>query len=105
MKQHGNKDFVFEGCDWTELAEYFGVDSSDEESIKVIDEKLIEIVSDIHGMSLKAHPDVTKIREFVTEIERRDSTYKKPIWKGLLKIREDGTFIKFVSLLYGEMWN
>jgi hypothetical protein len=105
MKQHGNKDYEFKGWDWTELAEYFGCDGSDEESAKAIDEKLVEIIGEIHGYSLQAHPDVKKIREFVSIIHTKDNTYKKPIWKGLSNIKEDGTFLKFVSILYREMWN
>jgi len=105
MKQHGNKDYEFKGLDWTELAEYFGCEGSDDESIIVIDEKLTTIIREIHGGSLKAHPDVKNIREFVSIIHTKDNTYKKPIWKGLSNIKEDGTFLKFVSILYREMWN
>lgn len=105
MKWHGNKDYEFKGLDWTELAEYFGCDSSDEESVKVIDEKLTQIISEIRGYSLQANQDVKKIREFVSILHAKDNTYKKLIWKGLLNTKEDGTFLKFVSMLYIEMWN
>lgn len=105
MKQYGNKDYEFKGADWTELAEYFGFDGSDDESIKIIDEKLTTIIREIHGCSLKAHPDAIKIRKYVAKLEENDNTFKKPLWKGLSNIKEDGTFLKFVALLYSEMWN
>ena len=53
MKQHGNKDYEFKGWDWTELAEYFGCDGSDEESVKAIDEKLIEIIGEKYSISFR----------------------------------------------------
>ena len=105
MKQHGNKNYVFKGYDWSELAKYFGVDGSDAEGEKIIDEKLNLIISELHGCSFKAHPDAIKIREYVSKLEKDDDTYKRPLWKGLLNIKEDGTFIKFVKILYKEMWN
>lgn len=105
MKQYGNNDYEFKGYDWTELAEYFGADVSDEESSKAIDEKLTTIIREMHDDSLKTHPDAVKIREYIIKLEKCDNTYKKPLWKGLLNIKADSVFLKFVSLLYCEMWN
>ena len=105
MKQYGNKDYVFKGYDWTEIAEYFGIDDNDENSSKAIEEKLKEIHSEMHGLSFNAHPDVRKLREFVSLCYKAEDTYKKPMWKGLSEVKEDGTFIKFMLLLYIEMWN
>ena len=105
MKQHGNKDYVFKGWDWIEIAEYFGINENDAKSSEAIDDKLETIRMEIGGLSFDAHPDVIKLKEFVSACYKSDDTYKKPLWKGLMNIKEDGTFIKFMVLNYKEMWN
>jgi hypothetical protein len=104
MKQHGNPEYIFKGYDYTELAEYFGVDDCEEVSVKAINENLEKIRCEIGGLSFNAHPDMNKLREFVSAIEKQDDTYKKPIWRGLSKVIEDGTFVKLLKLLYLEAW-
>lgn len=105
MKRHGNADYIFKGFDWTEIAEYFGVDAGDEKSSEEIEKKFSDISKEIHGDCFDAHPDVRSLRVFVLMCYKADDTYKKPLIHGLLKIKEDGTFLKFMTLLYKEMWN
>lgn len=105
MKQHGNNEYIFKGWDWTEIAEYFNIDESDEKSAEEIESKFLVISEEIHGVCLGAHPDIKKLREFVLACHKADTTYKKPMWKGLSAIKEDSAFLKFMNLLYREMWN
>lgn len=105
MKRHGNPNYVFKGYDFTELAEYFYVDDCDDASIAIINIKLDAIRNEIIGESINIHPDIKKIREFIIKLSEEDEgSYKQPIWKALSEIIEDGTFIKFVKLLYHEAW-
>lgn len=46
------------------------------------------------------------LREFITVLyeESEKIDYQSPVWKALLELEDDGTLIKFTSLLLPMMW-
>ena len=101
MNQIGNKDYIFKGWDWTELYQYFkrtDKNPSDEKCYTYIKKKLQECSDNEH----KA--DVMKVREFVRKVSMCQDEYASPLFKGLYKIEDDGTFLNYVVLLLKCLW-
>lgn len=96
------KKFNFKGYDWTELADYFGVkifinSTKEAEPLKEFLKSKI-YCNGVEQNTIKA------CRAYLKELIKFNM-YSTPLWKGLLKIKHDWTFmIYFIDLVDG-MWS
>lgn len=92
----------FLGRDWTEISKHFGIDCSNEQ------EALIKTKAHINSVLMTEQENVaaTEIRVFVKALfERAEGKYDNaPLWKGLLEMENDYTFLKYTSILIDHMW-
>ncbi len=92
---------MFDGYDWCELAEHFGVEISEEDNFnndsKALQEFLWTKISDKSA--------VKKCRLFLDALIKSDCTYAKPLYNGLKKIKHAETFMKYFIILLPNMWN
>jgi hypothetical protein len=92
----------FLGRDWTEISKHFGIDCTNEQ------ESLIKTKAYINSvlMTDKESLIASEIRVFVKALfERAEGKYDNaPLWKGLLEMESDYTFLKYTSILIDHMW-
>lgn len=87
------------GMDFSELAETFGIRHSDDEN--EYNKNIRAFIKD----NIDNKDVINVIRFFVNRLVQNDNiTYKKPVWKGLSKVKDDCTFISFVIDLLEYMW-
>lgn len=93
----------FHGFDWVELAEHWGIDmTQDEDVIYIRTEHIIE-KGMIESWDNKQSQIATDVRNFLERLSEYGS-YEQPIWKGLLEVEHDWTFLSFAKLLLRNMW-
>lgn len=106
----------FYGDDWTELGQVFGIlcDHDDAPTCGFIREAIAKLQSRIRVAQDKegrARPgdmqQVEACRRFlraviVQSLARRD--YETPLWFGLAEIRDDWTFLRYLSALLEHLW-
>lgn len=93
---------TFAGCDWTELAEAWGIPINRGET---------EVASDVRQyMWEHVTPDgadsqiVADLRAFVTRLIEEEHGYDAPLWRGLLSIEHDAVFVRYCCILLEHMW-
>jgi hypothetical protein len=104
----------WKGYDWTEIAEFLGVDilQDNEETIaKETHQLLHQLFADARQADVTegAYPGSSKqkikeIRQFVSKLIEQNQGYDKPLWEGLLAIEDDSVFIEYVDRLLECMW-
>lgn len=97
----------FEGIDWTELSKYFGIVKYDYESGK--DKEVLLKTKEYLQNILFSNGEqevATALRMFLNKLYENSKNFKcnAPIWKGLLEIEDDFTFIKYSIILLDQMW-
>ncbi len=91
----------FKGYDWSELAARFGVDVTGREGLDDVEPLVVWIESH----RLWENERIAKTcREFLAALIAVDPTANKPVWKGLAKVKDDGTFMDFFIHLLEWMW-
>jgi hypothetical protein len=99
------------GFDWTELGKAFGVDWDGEDEPR-LEKELQAILQDISSEltlgtpSKEAKAGVRAVRRFVQKLSKKAARwgYSAPVWEGVGKVKDDWTFIQFVSHLLTWMW-
>lgn len=90
----------FRGWDWTELAARFGVAIPDED-----DSAPLAAWLEIRCRDEGEQDRIAGIcREFVGALAATDPSHNKPVWEGLAKVEDNGTFMGFAIRLLGWMW-
>lgn len=97
------KTYRFRGWDYEELAECWGIDlpEGDDQRIEAIRDFIVQRWA-------HEHPDykrvVSDVRRFVRALRREEIGFHGPLWDGLLKIRDDFTFLQATTVLLPLMW-
>lgn len=97
----------FQGVDWTELSKYFGIigEGFQGDNEEVILEKTREyLYSSFH--TDRESEVAYVVRLFLQKLYENSKGIKEnaPVWKGLLEIEGDFTFIKYSGILLEYMW-
>ena len=118
------KPIEIDGFDWVELSEYFGLDIENEKYngiegdkllVKHTQEKISELWKSISYKECVPEPeelteqekeDIKVIRLFVKKLYKglKHRHFDYPVYKGLLKIKHNETFLKYVEKLLDFMW-
>jgi len=88
----------FKGYDWTELAERFGVSIPDD------DPKVLVSWIENHVAQGEEEWVAKTCREFLDALIATDPTDNKPVWQGLAKVEDDGSFMTFFIHLLDWVW-
>lgn len=98
----------FKGWDWTEFAYYWKLAPSqklkkmhDVEIEKLIDDYLVSGLIDNKKRSKKIVKDV---KLFLTKLASTKE-YSAPLWRGLINVKDDFTFIQITRQLLTSMWS
>lgn len=100
----------FKGHDFLELADYWGIDTEkeDDEIIQEMIQKIEGAVVQLRFLPNSSNEVANDLRSFVqalwTTTQEHDFP-ESPIWEGLLKIKDDDTFLQFCIPLLRNMWN
>ena len=95
----------FEGFDWTELSQAFGLykeSEEDEMTLKKTRDYLLE-----HHFPKASSEVADTIRSYLAALYDRSSKagkYSTPVWGGLLEVKDDRTLIKYTIILLEYMW-
>lgn len=93
-------DKEWKGYDWSELAQRFGLV---EDLYDCQEEDLLAKIKDfILKNAIEAEPH---LREHLALLIKHNNTYQTPVWEGLLKIKNNHTFISMCIPLIGLMWD
>ena len=109
-------NYPYHGWDFAEVADALGIPS---DTWNYIDNKPYPIWDWDDFIWLKHYIDslfthmesrprakfCKEVRIFLPELIKQEHTYWTPIWKGLLAIEEDFTFLQAVSCLIDHMWD
>jgi len=98
----------FKGIDWTELSVCFGIIDKvedwqdDTEILNKTKDYLQSMLLNEHKQDEVAHP----LRLFLQKLYDNSLKHKSnaPIWKGLLEVEDNFTFIKYSVILFEHMW-
>lgn len=94
----------FNGVDWTEIGEYWNLFKEDDD---IEEEERAEKIKNFLWNNYKNNREVVNdAREFVQDVIECGKDYfeKVEIFKGLLNIKDDETFVKYFCLLLEYMW-
>jgi hypothetical protein len=94
-------------ADWGELVDWFEIDYNDDDSINAeeVRKKLSAIILETTGNPSEVTKfQIGQLRKYVKAIAKADTSYPRPIWIGLSKIKDDYTFIQFLSTLLEHLW-
>jgi hypothetical protein len=105
------------GWDWTELFSLWPESTKvkwtkptpsnlliDEiEQIKWLEDKIIGLREGIINQK-KDRNRIKMCRKFVSLLVKNDTSFSKPIFKGLSKIKDDMTFLDYLSVLLPYLW-
>lgn len=98
--------FKFQGCDWTELCDFWNIkipkDAYDEEERK----PLIEFIqSHYDGYNDKYDEHIIEgCKSYLKALIKNDRCYSTPLWQGLLQIKDNTTFMQYFIWLLPSMW-
>lgn len=103
------KKYNFEGIDWVELLDHFKIEYSDEDDDNVILDKLTEFLCETNTYGEFDPIVVEGCKKFLSALIDHEKTcalgsYTLPVWKGLLSIENDWTFMQFFTRLISFMW-
>lgn len=91
----------FKGWDWSELAARFGVAIPDEDDPT----PLADFLAEWHTKNDSEKDRIAATcREFLEALVSADPSYNRPVWEGLVKVKDDDTLIAFMTKLIGWMW-
>lgn len=103
-----DRNYVFKGWDWCELSRCFDLELMDENEydMKTLQAFLIEYSRRMFAGNPKEETDlvVTKCKEFLSKIAEFEHDFGSPVWKGLLEVKDDDTFLSFFIDLLPRMW-
>lgn len=102
MKKPEIKPYVFQGYDFTELAEAWGYPC--ERYTEAYQIRQIKKIM-CNAVFTKDKKIIQDVRNFVKAIGKYKNNYSSPLWKGLCNIKHDETFIHYVFPLLEYMWN
>jgi len=86
----------FKGYDWTEIAEALKFHLEDPDNAQPLEYYILENWQQDSNI-------VEQCRAYLCVLSGHD-TYESPLWTGLSKIQDDGTFISYFTLLLDGMW-
>lgn len=106
-KMPARKPMKFDAISYHELCEPLGGSRSSEGAINDdwLNVKLHEIFVKCCQNQSGTDERVPILRDFLTCYLRNPETYKFPVYKGLSKITDDSTFVKYFILLLRGMWH
>lgn len=93
----------FDGLDWVELAEYWGVRRpwhDDQDTLAALQKHLKEA-----RHSASAHGVAAELRAFLSALHFNSTDQcHAPVWDALRSIRDDHKFLSFAECLLPRMW-
>jgi hypothetical protein len=102
---------AYNGYDYTELLVELGFmpEGEDEEKFTAV-EDFIRYMEDHYDYSEADYDEdgklaILEMREFLTALAGQEHTCVSPLWKGLLAIEDDWTFVKYFVKLIRDMWD
>ncbi|MBA4542875.1 hypothetical protein H1164_08170 [Thermoactinomyces daqus] len=98
----------FKGWDFIELADHWGLDYEDvEDEYELIREYIYSKMTFDYSASEQRKAEMKQIaddiREYLKSLSKYE-THDKPVWEGLLKVKDDFTFLRFCADLLHHMW-
>ena len=98
------------GVSWAELGVRFKLITLEQYEDSSYDEdELLEEIKDYISNNTGVGDHLYKIRrhlrEHLTLLIERDKSYKQPLWRGLLNIEDEHTFMQMCIPLIGYMWD
>jgi NDP-sugar pyrophosphorylase family protein len=100
----GIKVSKFKGFDWTEIGKYWNLFKSDDD---IEEEEMAKKIKNFLWENFENNKEIINdAREFVQAIIDCGKDYfeKIEIFKGLLNIKDDETFVKYFCILLEYMW-
>lgn len=92
----------FEGFDWTELGyEWNLYTEEDDLQDKEMEEKIINYIQNNYEKNLII---ILDMREYLKTLVKLNFACEIPLWKGLLKIKDDEVFLGYYCKLLRSMW-
>ncbi|RNB59355.1 hypothetical protein EDM57_04225 [Brevibacillus gelatini] len=104
-----SKEFEFNGYDWSELAECWGI-KVDDESLRGYraDERLAKMIVDYMYDNLENPQMIADLRRFIDALCYMGKKYNfpaYPIWKGLKETKNNLTLVNYVGDCLRRLWN
>jgi len=99
------------GYDWAELTEpLLGIKYEPPEDMLLseyeddISEKIKTKLAELSYISEGQEEKIKNVRKFVKLLSKNDATKRRELVKGLYRIKDDATFLKYTSILLRNLW-
>ena len=126
-----NLDYNTKGWDWEELAVVLGLAETEDEFFQRYPDDQEDLPAEMLFAGEQARAEVLRrelnswafcgwekggktledqhkvaiaVRNFVKQVIRGDHGLTPPLWKGLLKIKDDSEFLRYVAVLLEYLW-
>lgn len=94
---------ILRGIDWTELGVLWGFKES--LSDKAMSRKIKQYIVDSYHSEALTNKAAGDVRKFLKLLIKNSWGYGKPVWKGLLAVKDNYTLLQFTRELLESMWS